>query len=189
MVFDPKLILMDEPLGALDKQPREHMQIEIKQIQKRLGITMVYVTHDQSEALTMSDRIAIFHEGRIQQISDPVTLYEAPENRFVANFIGDNNMLTCSVLEVEPAGYLLKMPDGSLLRAAGKGAGVGDAVTVSMRPERPDRSGETQTPGENLIKGTVRSGLFHGMKVGNVCCKRTNFFVLLTCINAIIWDI
>ncbi|MGV1872593.1 ABC transporter ATP-binding protein [Agrobacterium rosae] len=165
MVFDPKLILMDEPLGALDKQLREHMQIEIKQIQKRLGITMVYVTHDQSEALTMSDRIAIFHEGRIQQLSDPVSLYEAPENRFVANFIGDNNTLHCSVLEAEPAGYLLKMPDGSLLRATGKGASVGNAVTVSVRPERLNVSGEAQESGQNLIRGKILDTTFLGDRV------------------------
>ncbi|KQO75121.1 Fe3+/spermidine/putrescine ABC transporter ATP-binding protein [Rhizobium sp. Leaf262] len=162
MVFDPKLILMDEPLGALDKQLREHMQVEIKQIQKRLGITMVYVTHDQSEALTMSDRIAIFHEGRIQQLSDPVSLYEAPENRFVANFIGDNNTLQCSVLEVEPAGYLLKMADGSLLRASGKDARVGDAVTVSMRPERLNIYGDAQASQQNLIKGKILDTTFLG---------------------------
>lgn len=165
MVFDPKLILMDEPLGALDKQLREHMQVEIKQIQKRLGITMVYVTHDQSEALTMSDRIAIFHEGRIQQLSDPVSLYEAPENRFVANFIGDNNTLQCSVLEVEPAGYLLKMVDGSLLRASGKDARVGDAVTVSMRPERLNISGDAQASQQNLIKGKILDTTFLGDRV------------------------
>ncbi len=165
MVFDPKLILMDEPLGALDKQLREHMQVEIKQIQKRLGITMVYVTHDQSEALTMSDRIAIFHEGRIQQLSDPVSLYEAPENRFVANFIGDNNTLHCSVLEVEPAGYLLKMADGSLLRATGAGARVRDAVTVSMRPERLNISGHAQASQQNLIKGKILDTTFLGDRV------------------------
>jgi putative spermidine/putrescine transport system ATP-binding protein len=86
---------MDEPLGALDKQLRERMQLEIKQLQTALGITMVYVTHDQSEALTMSDRIAVFHDGKIQQLADPETLYNAPENRFVAEFIGENNTLPC----------------------------------------------------------------------------------------------
>ena len=97
LVFEPSLVLMDEPLGALDKQLREHMQIEIKQLQTALGITIVYVTHDQSEALTMSDRIAVFHDGVIQQLADRKRSTTAPENRFVAGFIGENNTLpaTC----------------------------------------------------------------------------------------------
>lgn len=87
MVFEPEIILMDEPLGALDKNLREHMQYEIKQLHKSLGVTIVYVTHDQSEALTMSDRVAVFHEGDIAQIGSPIALYERPENAYVANFI------------------------------------------------------------------------------------------------------
>jgi putative spermidine/putrescine transport system ATP-binding protein len=93
MVFEPEIILMDEPLGALDKNLREHMQYEIKQLHKSLGVTIVYVTHDQSEALTMSDRVAVFHEGDIAQIGSPIALYERPENAYVANFIGENNVL------------------------------------------------------------------------------------------------
>ena len=88
LVFDPKLVLMDEPLGALDKQLREHMQFEIKHLHESLGITVVYVTHDQGEALTMSDRVAVFNDGRIQQLAPPADLYERPENSFVAQFIG-----------------------------------------------------------------------------------------------------
>ena len=94
LVFEPQLVLMDEPLGALDKQLREHMQMEIKHLHQRLGVTVVYVTHDQGEALTMSDRVAVFHQGEIQQIAPPRTLYEEPKNTFVANFIGENNRLT-----------------------------------------------------------------------------------------------
>ena len=90
-MFEPKLVLMDEPLGALDKQLREQMQLEIRRLHRRLGVTMVYVTHDQAEALTMSDRIAVFHRGRIQQLDRPERLYEAPVNAFVARFIGENN--------------------------------------------------------------------------------------------------
>ena len=93
LVFEPKLILMDEPLGALDKQLREQMQFEIRHLHQRLGVTMVYVTHDQSEALTMSDRIAVFHRGRIQQLDAPERIYEEPANAFVARFIGENNRL------------------------------------------------------------------------------------------------
>jgi putative spermidine/putrescine transport system ATP-binding protein len=94
LVFEPELVLMDEPLGALDKQLREQMQLEIKHIHENLGVTVVYVTHDQSEALTMSDRIAVFNEGVIQQLSTPAELYERPTNSFVAQFIGENNKLT-----------------------------------------------------------------------------------------------
>lgn len=94
LVFEPQLVLMDEPLGALDKQLREHMQMEIKHLHQRLGVTVVYVTHDQGEALTMSDRVAVFHQGEIQQIEPPRNLYEQPRNTFVANFIGENNRLS-----------------------------------------------------------------------------------------------
>ena len=93
LVFEPKLILMDEPLGALDKQLREQMQLEIRRLHRRLGVTMVYVTHDQAEALTMSDRIAVFHSGKIQQLDTPEQMYENPKNAFVARFIGENNRL------------------------------------------------------------------------------------------------
>ncbi len=96
LVFEPKLVLMDEPLGALDKQLREQMQLEIRRLHQRLGVTMVYVTHDQSEALTMSDRIAVFHRGRIQQLDAPAQLYETPANAFVARFIGENNASTAA---------------------------------------------------------------------------------------------
>ena len=98
LVFEPQLVLMDEPLGALDKQLREHMQMEIKHLHQRLGVTVVYVTHDQGEALTMSDRVAVFHQGEIQQIADPRTLYEHPSNTFVANFIGENNRISGQLL-------------------------------------------------------------------------------------------
>ena len=93
MVFEPKLVLMDEPLGALDKQLREHMQLEIKALHRRLGINVVYVTHDQSEALTMSDRVGVFDQGMMQQLAPPDELYESPANLFVAQFIGENNTL------------------------------------------------------------------------------------------------
>ena len=97
LVFDPQLVLMDEPLGALDKQLREHMQIELKELHRQLGVTFVYVTHDQGEALTMSDRVAVFNDGAIQQIAPVETMYERPANRFVASFIGDSTVLKGTV--------------------------------------------------------------------------------------------
>jgi putative spermidine/putrescine transport system ATP-binding protein len=98
LVFEPKLVLMDEPLSALDKQLREQMQYEIKQLHHRLGVTVVYVTHDQGEALTMSDRVAVFNNGVIQQLDSPNRLYEHPANAFVASFIGENNKLHGEVI-------------------------------------------------------------------------------------------
>ena len=100
LVFDPQLVLMDEPLGALDKNLRESMQYELKHIHESLGVTVVYVTHDQSEALTMSNRIAVFNDGYIQQLSNPNDLYETPVNSFVAEFIGENNTITGTVKEI-----------------------------------------------------------------------------------------
>jgi putative spermidine/putrescine transport system ATP-binding protein len=110
LVFDPQLVLMDEPLGALDKQLREHMQLEIKHIHESLGVTVVYVTHDQTEALTMSDRIAVFNQGIIQQIDLPDRLYQQPANSFVANFIGENNRLNGIVREVSEGICRVELP-------------------------------------------------------------------------------
>lgn len=98
LVFEPDIILLDEPLGALDKALREHMQVELKRIHKDLGVTMVYVTHDQTEAMTMSDRIAVFNQGRIEQVGTPNEIYFAPKTRFVASFIGDSNIMEASSL-------------------------------------------------------------------------------------------
>ncbi|HAE01989.1 MAG TPA: spermidine/putrescine ABC transporter ATP-binding protein, partial [Rhodospirillaceae bacterium] len=101
LVFEPDLVLMDEPLGALDKNLREEMQFEIKHIHESLGVSVVYVTHDQSEALTMSNRIAVFNDGVVQQLAAPEVLYEKPENAFVAQFIGENNKLTGKVTAID----------------------------------------------------------------------------------------
>ena len=100
LVFDPQLVLMDEPLGALDKNLRESMQYEIKHIHESIGVTVVYVTHDQSEALTMSNRIAVFNDGKVQQLSSPDELYEKPVNSFVAEFIGENNTFAGEVSDI-----------------------------------------------------------------------------------------
>ena len=126
LVFEPKLVLMDEPLGALDKQLREQMQYEIKHIHENLGVTVVYVTHDQSEALTMSNRIAVFNDGIIQQLATPADLYERPENAFVAQFIGENNRLRG------------KVSVGQRQKLRGRGRG---------RPD-PGVSGQHRRPGQ-----------------------------------------
>lgn len=137
LVFDAELVLMDEPLGALDKQLREHMQFEIKHIHENLGITVVYVTHDQSEALTMSDRIAVFNDGVIQQLAPPSDLYERPENAFVAQFIGENNTLLGTVTGLNGDIADVTFDNGQTTQAlAVSCGGVGNRTTLSIRPER-----------------------------------------------------
>ncbi|MEO9517780.1 MAG: ABC transporter ATP-binding protein [Paracoccaceae bacterium] len=137
LVFDPVLVLMDEPLGALDKKLREEMQVEIKHIHENLGITMVFVTHDQDEALTMSDRVAVFDDGRIQQIDKPATLYERPANQFVANFIGETNMLPARVIGREGDSAQLQMDTGAVVQATVTGPLIqGSHAVLSVRPER-----------------------------------------------------
>ena len=137
LVFDPEVVLMDEPLGALDKNLREQMQYEIKHIHERLGVTILYVTHDQSEALTMSNRVAVFDDGIIQQLAPPAVLYEEPENAFVADFIGDNNCLLGEVISENGDHCLVKTNDGSKIKAKNVNiAGVGKRSTLSIRPER-----------------------------------------------------
>ena len=113
LVFDPQVVLMDEPLGALDKNLRENMQYEIKHIHESIGVTVVYVTHDQSEALTMSNRIAVFNDGKVQQLSRPDQLYEEPVNSFVAEFIGENNTFAGQVIEITKDKCKVKLNSGA----------------------------------------------------------------------------
>jgi putative spermidine/putrescine transport system ATP-binding protein len=137
LVFEPHLVLMDEPLGALDKNLREQMQFEIKRIHESLNVTVVYVTHDQSEAMTMSNRIAVFKDGIIQQLSTPDVLYEQPQNAFVAQFIGENNRLAGRVAALEGDRCRVTLSDGTTIRALKVNVdAVDQRSTVSLRPER-----------------------------------------------------
>ncbi len=137
LVFEPKLVLMDEPLGALDKQLREQMQLEIRRLHRELGVTMVYVTHDQSEALTMSDRIAVFRQGRIQQIGSPEEIYERPANAFVARFIGENNRVVGTVERVDGGRCAVRVRGGAVLAGTCSGPlRAGEEALVSVRPEQ-----------------------------------------------------
>ncbi|WP_461621869.1 ABC transporter ATP-binding protein [Bradyrhizobium sp. 23AC] len=137
LVFDPKLVLMDEPLGALDKQLREQMQLEIKHIHEDLGVTVVYVTHDQGEALTMSDRIAVFNDGIIQQLAAPAELYERPQTTFVAQFIGENNRLHGKVVAMNGATCKVEIPGAGTVQALAVNVeAVGRPTVLSLRPER-----------------------------------------------------
>jgi putative spermidine/putrescine transport system ATP-binding protein len=136
LIFEPTLVLLDEPLGALDKQLREEMQYELKRLHRSLGVTMIYVTHDQDEAMTMSDRVAVFHGGEIQQLAEPRMLYDTPANAFVAGFVGDNNMLSTLVARVD-GGCCAVSLDGTLLAGTVVGAvTVGEAAILAIRPER-----------------------------------------------------
>ena len=143
LVFEPRLVLMDEPLSALDKKLREEMQLEIRRLHRELGVTMVFVTHDQSEAMTLSDRVAVFNHGRIEQLASPQTLYDAPANPFVANFLGDNNMIhgtleSGAVADGGAATTWLRTAGGPRLQArlcATKPTGGKDAVRLCVRPE------------------------------------------------------
>jgi putative spermidine/putrescine transport system ATP-binding protein len=160
LVFDPELVLMDEPLGALDKQLREHMQYEIKHLHERLGVTVVYVTHDQSEALTMSDRIAVFDDGRIQQLAAPDDLYERPVNAFVASFIGENNRLPGKVLGQENGRVTVELPGGGKAQAlAVNCGGDGTRTMLSIRPERVI-VGQANAP--NRSDAEVLELIYHG---------------------------
>lgn len=161
LVFDPDLVLMDEPLGALDKQLREQMQYEIKHIHESLGVSVVYVTHDQTEALTMSDRVAVFQDGVIQQLSSPDALYESPQNSFVAQFIGENNKLSGKVSSHEGERCVLTLDDGTRIQAEAVNIdAVGSRSTLSLRPERIEL--EPSESRDNIVEGTVREVLYLG---------------------------
>ena len=160
LVFEPKLVLMDEPLGALDKQLREQLQIEIKHLHERLGVTMVYVTHDQSEAMTMSDRIAVFNEGRIQQLDTAVGLYERPQTSFVAQFIGENNRLPGKVMSRHGEAVQVRLDGGLEVTALAVNPGA-ERTVLSIRPERA-MIDPPETVGENRFTATVEEMIYLG---------------------------
>lgn len=163
LVFEPELVLMDEPLGALDKQLREHMQFEITRLAHDLGITTVYVTHDQTEALTMSDRVAVFNDGRIQQLAAPDELYERPANSFVAQFIGENNTLIGEVIEIGNGRCKVKLANGEVIDANPVNVSkVGDRTKVSIRPERVEYNKARLQSGAATVKARVLEFIYMG---------------------------
>ena len=180
LVFDPDLVLMDEPLGALDKNLREQMQYEIKHIHENLGLTVVYVTHDQSEALTMSNRIAVFDDGIIQQCAPPAVLYEEPENAFVANFIGENNRLLGKV--VEDNGDTVKVDidkdPGTVVAKKVNVEGVGSRSTLSLRPERVTVNPEAGSL-PNIFSGVAEELIYLGdhIRTRFTVCGHDDFIV------------
>ena len=154
LVNEPKVLLLDEPLGALDLKLRKTMQIELKKIQQQVGITFVYVTHDQEEALTMSDKIVVMNEGLIQQIGSPIDIYNEPENRFVANFIGESNIVEGHFIK----DYLVEW-HGPQFECVDKGFEEGQEVDIVLRPEDLD----IVEPGRGKIAGEVVSVIFKGV--------------------------
>ena len=161
LVFDPAVVLMDEPLGALDKNLRESMQYEIKHIHESIGVTVVYVTHDQGEALTMSNRIAVFNDGKVQQLSSPDQLYESPVNSFVAKFIGENNTFAGEIMDISKDKCKVKLNGGGEIFANPITVkSKGEKTTVSLRPERALINPDGKM--DNSHKGKIEEVIYHG---------------------------
>ena len=161
LVNRPEVLLLDEPLGALDLKLRQQMQIELKNLQREVGITFIYVTHDQEEAVTMSDRIGVMHEGRLLQIDTPEAIYERPITRFVADFIGRTNFLEATVA----SGDEVVLTNGDRLRVPTSHP-EGTAIAVTVRPERLTVHGRGQAPeGSHRLDGVVDSAVYLGNAV------------------------
>ncbi len=159
----PKLLLLDEPLGALDKKLREHTQFEIANIQYKLGITFVVVTHDQEEAMTLASRIAVMDKGLIRQIGSPSDIYEHPNSRFVADFIGSANMVEAEVTKADGAETEVFSPSlGHPILVASNGYRKGDKVTLAFRPEKVTISRKKPAAAKNVLKGTVQDFGYFG---------------------------
>ena len=182
IVIEPAVLLCDEPLGALDKKLRQSMQFELKQLQRTLGVTLVYVTHDQEEALTMSDRIAVMDRGRVVQVGTPLEIYERPATRFVSDFIGDSNLIEATAERVVAGGRAeLRTGDGVAIRvAAADGVTTGQRVTLAVRPERVRLLGPGEAAPENVLSGTVDSVNFQGDSIlYRVACGAGRFLLAL----------
>ena len=161
LVNRPKVLLLDEPLGALDLKLRKEMQLYLKDLQHEVGITFIYVTHDQEEALTMSDRIAVMNEGKVQQVADPPTLYELPKNRFVADFIGQTNVFSGTVESVSGEHVALRIPAGTTVEAISREVGleVGAEAHAAVRPEKIRFGSE----GDNVSTASIRQIVYLGV--------------------------
>ena len=165
LVSHPRLLLMDEPLGALDKKLREQMQVEIKRIHRSVGTTVIYVTHDQTEALTMSDLVVVMHQARVAQVGTPRVLYETPANLFVADFLGDSNLLPAKIVTSSGDETIVAIGNGTTLRTprGALTASTGDRAVVLIRPEDMSvtTSGE-QAGSQQSLAGVVKDVSYHG---------------------------
>jgi ABC-type Fe3+/spermidine/putrescine transport system ATPase subunit len=164
LVSRPRLLLMDEPLGALDKKLRERLQGEIKEIHRRIGSTFVYVTHDQTEALTMSDIVVVMHDSRIAQIGSPRLVYEAPIDAFVADFLGGANLIPGEVVARQRDSYDVRIPNGRVIALPHLGGSLlpGDAVTIFIRPEDIRISLSEELPSHIATPAVIREILYVG---------------------------
>ncbi len=165
IVFNPRVLLMDEPLGALDKQLRENLQLEIRRLHEELGITFIYVTHDQEEALVMSDRIAVMNQGRIEQVGSPIDLYDRPNSRFVAGFIGESNFLEGTALDGGAGVNAVRVGDDIISAVGRNDVTSGMAVVLAVRPEKlsfADNRTSESPASLNRLSATVREGMFIG---------------------------
>lgn len=176
LVFEPKAVLMDEPLGALDKSLREQLQYEISRIHRELGVTVLYVTHDQGEALTMSDRIAVFNKGRVEQCGPPSDLYDRPANLFVAGFVGENNFLNARITG-SGEGRVTAVSGAGTIYAMSAGAQAGDAA-IAVRPERVALN-PAEAPGTTRLNAKIAERYFAGDHVRLVAKLKTGEDVAL----------
>jgi putative spermidine/putrescine transport system ATP-binding protein len=181
IVIEPAVLLCDEPLGALDKKLRQSMQFELKQLQRKIGVTLLYVTHDQEEALTMSDRIAVMDRGRVVQVGAPLEIYNRPATRFVSDFIGDSNLIEAIARPVGAGRAQLRTEDGLELAAVWTDTAVaGQRVTLAVRPERVRLLADSDTPCDNVLSGTVESVNFQGDSIlYRVACGAGRFLLAL----------
>ncbi len=162
LVIEPALLLLDEPLSNLDAKLRESLRFELKRLQREQGITTVYVTHDQSEALSMSNSVAVMQEGRIAQLGDPFDIYLQPENAFVADFVGSTNFLEGEVTGRQDDAWVVRTVDGPLLAGSAVGVDIGDRCIVSVRPEHIEVLGDGSASGTNCFSGEIAARLFTG---------------------------
>ena len=165
LVNRPAVLLLDEPLGALDLKLRRQMQVELKRIQQEVGITFIYVTHDQEEAMTMSDRIAVMNSGKYEQLGDPESLYERPATRFVAGFLGISNLLSGDVEGSDSSYVTVRLADDSRIRAPRGSLEGKPQVSIGVRPEKIRlREPADATPGgHNELNGVVRDASYLGV--------------------------
>jgi len=175
LINRPSVLLLDEPLGALDLKLRKQMQLELKRIQQEVGITFIYVTHDQEEAMTMSDRIAVMNRGRYEQLADPETLYERPATRFVAGFLGISNLLRGTVVEKSDRYAAVRLVDDAMVRIPIAAVDGASSIEVGVRPEKIRMlTAEAAAPeGFNVLAGTVRDASYVGVSTQYVIETRS----------------
>lgn len=184
LVFEPEIVLMDEPLGALDKNLREQMQYELRRIHRELGVTLVYVTHDQSEALTMSDRIAVFGNGKIQQLDRPNALYEKPCNHFVAAFVGESNLLACRIDGFSNGACTVSIAGD--IRVSATPIDISrpdDRATISLRPERI-LIGSAAQHAPNKLSAKIVETIYVGDHLRVKCIVRDSLELVVKLSNA-----